>query len=187
MSIKVDLQVDAKGLSCPMPIVRTKKAMDQLQAGQVLELLATDPGSYADIQGWAKSTGHHYLGTQQEGDVLKHYLRKANDVEGKEIKFPHTISPEELNAKLEKNEGVILDVREPAEYAFGHIPGAISIPYGELEKRMGELNPDEDIYVVCRTGNRSDLASQLLSEKGFKTVKNVTSGMEDWKGPIEKD
>lgn len=188
MSVKVDLQVDAKGLSCPMPIVRTKKAMDQLQAGQVLELLATDPGSEADIQGWAKSTGHHYLGTQKEGDVLKHYLRKATDSEGKETKYPHTISVEELLSKVEKKEkGVILDVREPAEYAFGRIPGAISIPYGELEKRASELNPDEDFYVVCRTGNRSDLASQLLSQKGFKSVKNVTSGMEGWKGPIEKD
>lgn len=187
MSIKVDLQVDAKGLSCPMPIVRTKKAMDQLQAGQVLELLATDPGSEADIQGWAKSTGNHYLGTEKEGDVLKHYLRKASESEGKETKFPHTITPDELLSKLENKEsGVILDVREPAEYAFGHIPGALSIPYGDLEKRISELNPDDEVYVVCRTGNRSDLASQLLSEKGFKAVKNVTSGMEGWKGPVEK-
>lgn len=52
--ISVNVTLDCKGLSCPMPIVRTKKAMDQLEAGQVIEVLATDRGSLADMQGWAK-------------------------------------------------------------------------------------------------------------------------------------
>ena len=59
-NIKVDLSVDAKGLSCPMPIVRVKKGMAQLESGQVVELQATDKGSMADIKAWADSTGHHY-------------------------------------------------------------------------------------------------------------------------------
>ena len=62
MTIHVDLVVDARGLSCPMPIVRTKKAMEQLQPGQVLEVRATDKESLADIQGWMKNTGHQYKG-----------------------------------------------------------------------------------------------------------------------------
>lgn len=186
--IKVDQTLDCKGLACPMPIVRTKKAMDQLEAGQVIEVQATDKGSLADIQGWAKNTGHHYLGTVEDGDVLKHYVRKASVTETKEEKkHPHVISNEELEKKLADNKKfTVLDVREPAEYAFNRIAGAISIPLGELESRIQELNREEDIYVVCRTGNRSDLACQLLSDKGFKQVKNVEPGMSGWMGLTEK-
>ncbi|MBO7743785.1 sulfurtransferase TusA family protein [Paenibacillus sp. MWE-103] len=176
-------------MACPMPIVRTKKAMDWLQAGQVIEVQATDKGSLADIQGWAKNSGHEYLGTVCEGDLQKHYLRKSNNDEAKEPKkFANTISNEELMQKLANGEKVkVLDVREPAEYAFRHIPGAMSIPLDELESRMEELNPWEEIHVMCRTGNRSDMACQLLAEKGFKLVKNVVQGMSEWTGPIEQN
>lgn len=185
--ITADRSIDCKGLACPMPIVRTKKAMEDIQPGHVLEVLATDKGSLADMQGWAKNTGHHYLGTVQEGDVLKHYLRKANPTEIKEAaKYPHTITTKELQQKRENQEKItILDVREPAEFAFQRIPGAISIPLGVLESRLHELNPEDEIAVVCRSGNRSDLACQLLAEKGFKKVKNVHSGMNEWTGPVE--
>lgn len=185
--IKADHIVDAKGLACPMPIVRTKKAMDLLEAGQVIEVQATDRGSLADIQGWSRNTGHQYIGTIEDGQVLKHYVRKSSPDEVKEEhNYAFTISNEELTSKLAANEKLsILDVREPAEYAFNHIPGAKSIPLGELEARMNELNPDEEWYVICRTGVRSDIASHLLTDKGFKQVKNVLAGMSSWMGPVE--
>ncbi|MFX3632713.1 MAG: sulfurtransferase TusA family protein [Candidatus Pristimantibacillus sp.] len=185
--IKADHIVDAKGLACPMPIVRTKKAMDQLEAGQVMEVQATDKGSLADIQGWSKNTGHQYIGTIEEGDVLKHYLRKSSPNEViEERKYAHTISNKELIQKLGTDETItIVDVREPAEYAFNHIPGAKSIPLGELESRVDELRPDEELYVICRSGTRSDMASQLLADKGFKHVKNVIEGMSAWTGSTE--
>ncbi|MBW7650911.1 sulfurtransferase TusA family protein [Anoxybacillus sp. ST4] len=188
MTIHVDYVVDARGLACPMPIVRTKKAMEQLQPGQVLEVQATDKGSLADIQGWARNTGHQYIGTIEEGEVLKHYLRKANPTEVKEeTKYPHVVALDELQRKVENNEQpFILDVREEAEYAFGHIPGAYHIPLGQLETRMNELNKNETIYVICRTGNRSDLAAQQLAEKGFAHVFNVIPGMTEWKGTMVK-
>ena len=53
--IKANLQLDAKGLACPMPIVKTKKAMSDLEDGQVLEVQATDKGSKADLKAWAES------------------------------------------------------------------------------------------------------------------------------------
>ena len=62
MAIKADVQLDAKGLSCPMPIVKTKKAMNQLMDGQVLEVQATDKGSMADLHAWAETVGHQYIG-----------------------------------------------------------------------------------------------------------------------------
>jgi len=182
-SIKTDLLVDAKGLACPMPIVRTKKAMNEIEAGRVLEVQATDKGSKADLQAWAKSSGHQYLGTLEEGDVLKHYLRKSSDEEMVETKHPHVTTNEELEKKLEANENiVVIDVREAAEYAFNHIPNAISIPLGELDERVSELDQNDEIYVVCRTGSRSDLATQKLAEKGFAKVNNVVPGMSEWSG-----
>jgi len=184
--IKTDLTVDAKGLACPMPIVRTKKAMNDLEPGQVLEVQATDKGSKSDIQAWAKSSGHQYLGTIEEGEILKHYIRKASNDEVTERKHEDVISNEDLLKKLESNGNItIVDVREEAEYAFSHIPGAKSIPLGQIEQRLSELNIDDEIYVVCRTGNRSDFAAQLLVEKGFNKVINVVPGMSEWSGPIE--
>jgi rhodanese-related sulfurtransferase/TusA-related sulfurtransferase len=186
-ALKTNFTVNAKGLACPMPIVRTKKAINDLNPGEVLEVLATDKGSKADIQAWAKSSGHQYLGTIEEGEVLKHYIRKASANEEREAaKFESVASNEDLQKQLDSNSDiVVLDVREPAEFAFGHIPNAISIPFGELEERIGEWNKDKKIYVVCRTGSRSDMASQTLAEKGFTNVTNVVPGMSEWNGPTE--
>lgn len=75
--MKADLVVDAKGLACPMPIVRTKKAMDTLQSGQVLEIHVTDRGAKNDLSAWAKSAGHEMIDMTEEGDVLKFWVRKA--------------------------------------------------------------------------------------------------------------
>ncbi|WML60512.1 sulfurtransferase TusA family protein [Neobacillus sp. PS2-9] len=184
----VNKVLDAKGLACPMPIVKTKKEMATLEPGQVLEIQATDKGSTADLKAWATSTGNQYLGTIEEGDMLKHYLRKASAEEEKsETTHSDVVSLDDLLKKLEGNETVtILDVREPAEYAFGHIPGAINIPLGDLENRFEELNKEDRLHIVCRTGNRSDLAAQQLAGKGFDNVKNVVPGMKDWTGSINK-
>lgn len=185
-NIKVDFRLDAKGLACPMPIVKTKKAMNELEAGQVIEIEATDKGSRADLKAWAQSTGHQYLGTIEVGEILKHYLRKASNDEKIERKHENVISNEELERKLEANENiVILDVREAAEFAFNHIPDAFSIPLVDMENRVNELNKEDEIYVVCRTGNRSDLAAQKLADKGFTNVSNVIPGMNSWNGPTK--
>lgn len=181
--MKVNLTLDAKGLACPMPIVRTKKSIDQIEAGEVLEVLATDKGSKADIAAWAEKVGHQYLGTMEEGDVLKHYIRKARSEEEKEEqKHPHTASNDELQAKL-NDDVTVIDVREPAEYAFGHIPGAVSMPLGELEALAESLDKTKETFIICRTGSRSDLAAQKLTEKDFTNVINVIPGMSKWEGP----
>jgi rhodanese-related sulfurtransferase len=123
------------------------------------------------------------LGTIVEDEVLKHYLRKSSNDESNEKNHPNVINNEELEKKIEANENiVVIDVREAAEYAFNHIPNAISIPLGELEDRLNELNKQDEIFVVCRTGNRSDLAAQKLTENGFTNVINVVPGMSEWIG-----
>ena len=80
--MNVNKVLDAKGLSCPMPIVKTKKEMTALEPGHVMELQATDKGSTADIKAWAQSTGNHYLGTVEDGDTLKHYLSHGGGRKG---------------------------------------------------------------------------------------------------------
>jgi tRNA 2-thiouridine synthesizing protein A len=70
--------LNVKGLSCPMPVVKTKQAIDDLGEGSVLEVLATDSGSMSDIAGWADTTaGVELLEQADEGDVYRHVVRKT--------------------------------------------------------------------------------------------------------------
>jgi rhodanese-related sulfurtransferase len=76
----------------------------------------------------------------------------------------------------------LVDVREPAEWAETGVPeGAVLIPLGDLESRAaGELAPDEPVYVICRTGNRSRTASDILVSMGYSEVYNVDGGVTAW-------
>ena len=75
--MNADKILDAKGLACPMPIVKTRKEMKELVSGQILQILATDKGAKADLAAWAKSGGHELLDSQVEGDVLKFWIQKG--------------------------------------------------------------------------------------------------------------
>ncbi|AST93612.1 MULTISPECIES: sulfurtransferase TusA family protein [Sutcliffiella] len=69
--------LDAKGLACPMPIVKTKKEMDALSSGEVLEIHATDKGAKNDLAAWAQSGGHELLKDEEENGVYKFWLKKG--------------------------------------------------------------------------------------------------------------
>ena len=99
--IETNLVLDAKGLACPMPIVKTRKIMKELTQGNVLEVQATDKGSTADLKAWAESSGHDYLGTTEAEGILKHYLRKTGGEEKMEKKYPHIVSNKALQVILE--------------------------------------------------------------------------------------
>jgi TusA-related sulfurtransferase len=75
--MNADKVLDAKGLTCPMPIVKTRKAMNDLQTGQVLEIHVTDKGAKADLAAWSKSGGHELMETAEENDILKFWIRKG--------------------------------------------------------------------------------------------------------------
>lgn len=75
--MKVVKILDAKGLACPMPIVKTKKAINEMNSGEVLEIHATDKGAQADLSAWAKSGGHHLVRFEEENDVLKFWIQKG--------------------------------------------------------------------------------------------------------------
>jgi len=83
----------------------------------------------------------------------------------------------------------LLDVREPDEYAAGHIPSITLIPSGEVADRLAELPRDKEIIVTCRTGNRSAQVASMLRDQGFTNVHNMTGGIVAWQEagyPVEQ-
>ena len=75
-TLDIAQRVDAKGLACPLPIVRTAQAMKTLASGQLLEVLATDAGSVKDFDAWSKSTGNPLVESGTDGGVFRFVLRK---------------------------------------------------------------------------------------------------------------
>jgi tRNA 2-thiouridine synthesizing protein A len=69
-------RVDARGLSCPLPIVRTAIAIKELQPGELIEVLATDPGSTKDFTAWSKTTGHELVESSVDDGVYRFVLRR---------------------------------------------------------------------------------------------------------------
>ena len=77
MSFQFDQELDCSGLACPMPILKTKKAVDALQVGQVLKMVATDPGAVPDMEAWTSKTGQELLGHEQDGPKFTFYIKKT--------------------------------------------------------------------------------------------------------------
>jgi tRNA 2-thiouridine synthesizing protein A len=71
-----DKELDARGLNCPLPILKTKKALTDLRPGQVLKVLATDPGAVKDFQTFSKQTGHELLSHDQTNKEFTFFMRK---------------------------------------------------------------------------------------------------------------
>jgi tRNA 2-thiouridine synthesizing protein A len=69
--------LDAKGLSCPLPVVKARLEMDKLGSGDVLQVLATDPGSVADFENWTKMSGHELLSSSDAGGVYTYLIKKG--------------------------------------------------------------------------------------------------------------
>jgi tRNA 2-thiouridine synthesizing protein A len=77
MAITANQVLDCKGLNCPLPVLKTKKAMDALTLGQILEMISTDPGSKADIAAWTKRTGNELLETVEDGGNFRFFIKKT--------------------------------------------------------------------------------------------------------------
>jgi tRNA 2-thiouridine synthesizing protein A len=76
MAETVTQVLDCKGLQCPMPVIKTAQAIKGIEAGQVLELLATDPGVEPDMKAWTSRTGNELLGIERDGEDVFHVLIK---------------------------------------------------------------------------------------------------------------
>lgn len=98
------------------------------------------------------------------------------------------ITPEKAKEIMDSGEDmVILDVREQDEFDAGHIPGAILIPYTEIDQKAEEMLPDKDkqILVYCRSGRRSKIAAESLAKLGYTNIKEF-GGIIDWPYEVEK-
>ena len=93
--------------------------------------------------------------------------------------FPREISVSEA-ASMRDAGAFILDVRQPEEWNEVHIPGATLIPLGELASRVNEVPTDQEVVVVCRSGNRSQQGRDILLQAGFEQVASMAGGMNQW-------
>ncbi|HTW48160.1 MAG TPA: rhodanese-like domain-containing protein, partial [Acidobacteriaceae bacterium] len=91
----------------------------------------------------------------------------------------------ELKRRRDAGEEVfVLDVREPFEYQIAQIGGKL-IPLGELPQRVGELNPQQEIVVQCKSGGRSQRAAEFLRKNGFANVHNLAGGITAWSNEVD--
>lgn len=89
-------------------------------------------------------------------------------------------------ADIDRNKGVMLDVRTPAEYNLGTIEGALNIPVDELRNRLDEIPKEKDIYIFCQVGLRGYLAYRILAQKGYKNIWNLSGGYKTYQLAIQK-
>ena len=101
--------------------------------------------------------------------------------------FPDEL--EEFRTKTRERNYLLVDVRQPVEYAEGHIPGAQLIPLPEIENRLGELDADKNLILYCRTGGRSSVAAALIKDAGPRQglLYNLVGGIAGWEGKELKD
>ena len=75
--LEFNQELDCRGLNCPLPVLKTKKAMDEMAAGDVLKMISTDPGSQNDVTAWAKRTGNEIMSANNEGSDFVYYIKKG--------------------------------------------------------------------------------------------------------------
>ena len=96
------------------------------------------------------------------------------------------ISPSELQARLARNQRpILLDVRQDWETRLCRLPNALHMPIEEIEVRVDELNPDDEIVVYCHQGVRSAAGAHWLRGLGFKNVKNLAGGLDLWARTVD--
>jgi rhodanese-related sulfurtransferase len=95
-----------------------------------------------------------------------------------------SVTVDDLADEMRQRSNVLIDVREPHEFAAGHIEGAVNVPLGRLADRVGEFDPKTATYVICQSGHRSASAVRLLKRAGFEEAYSVKGGTSAWRGPL---
>jgi rhodanese-related sulfurtransferase len=97
------------------------------------------------------------------------------------LSAPQRLTPRQLADRIARGEELqLVDVREPAEWAIGHLPGSVLIPRGELSSRSDELDPDRPVVCICHHGIRSQAAAAFLAQRGFESVFDLSGGLDRW-------
>ena len=106
--------------------------------------------------------------------------------EGPALTTGEEITATQLKAKFDAGEKfVLVDVREPYEYAIGHIPGAKLVPLGTVKERLHEFDTSDEIVLQCKSGKRSSEALQIFKEAGFKKLQNLSGGILAWSSDVD--
>jgi rhodanese-related sulfurtransferase/TusA-related sulfurtransferase len=199
------IEVDASGLACPGPLNALIKALETLPDDKKLKMYATDPGFKASVEAYAKLNDVVKLLSlaKEEGKlvtILEKGIATDEEIEApvklqektrKQIRAQgapalSNISANELYERLDSDEPpkILIDVRTPQEYIgrAGHIKNSKLMPLGELMQKINSLEQykNDEIVVICHSGSRSMMASQLLVRAGFRDVRNLTGGMIMW-------
>jgi len=95
------------------------------------------------------------------------------------------LRPRELAAYLESSQPLLLDVREPWEYNICHLDGSRLLPMGQLQQQLGQLDPDQEIVVICHHGIRSRQVAMFLEYQGFSQVINLAGGLDAWAREVD--
>jgi rhodanese-related sulfurtransferase len=95
-----------------------------------------------------------------------------------------SVTAAELAEKLAEGKKILIDVREPYEFASGHVKGAVNIPMGQLGAKVGKFKTDAEMYVICASGSRSSSAVGALKRAGYENVFNVKGGTSRWSGKL---
>ena len=91
------------------------------------------------------------------------------------------LSATELKNKIQQQENLfLLDVREPHEFKYAHIADSVLIPLNQIPSRLSELDPQQEIVVICHHGMRSQQAANYLVQSGYKNIANLTGGIDAW-------
>ncbi len=91
------------------------------------------------------------------------------------------LSATELKTKIQdKQQLILLDVREPNEFEFAHIDGSVLIPLNQIPQRLREIDIDQDIVLICHHGMRSMQAANFLAQVGYKMISNLVGGIDAW-------
>lgn len=106
--------------------------------------------------------------------------------EGPALATGEEITATELKAKMDSGDTfTLVDVREPYEYAIGHIPGSKLVPLGTVKERLHEFDTSEEIVLQCKSGKRSSEALQLFKQAGFKKLQNLQGGILAWSDEVD--
>jgi phage shock protein E len=102
-----------------------------------------------------------------------------------------SMTPEQLAAHLQQHPDhlFVLDVRTPAEYAEGHVPGAVNVPHDQVAARLADIPRDKDVVLYCRSGRRAQAAADVLAAHGYTRLNHLEGDMPAWlerNRPVEK-
>ncbi len=101
-------------------------------------------------------------------------------LEGEVLQLPVDIDVHTVAAAQNRDDVILIDVREQWEYDAGHIPGITLIPMGEIAGWMTEIPTDKEVIVTCRSGNRSGQVTEFLQQNGFDNIHNMQGGIVAW-------